>query len=133
MSGVSGDFSKLAALRAALRKVPVMVAQKVAARAAPILTGLARASFDAGTTVYGDARPTGVDGNTLTLRKTGRTAGSLRFVSIGTITRCALGTPWAKYLIRYGLLPNGKAAIPVSWARALKAEAVRAITAELPQ
>jgi Na+/glutamate symporter len=50
------------------------------------------------------------------LRRTGATEATLRFVAIGTIVRCVLGTPYARYLIgNYRVLPMG--AMPVSWSR----------------
>lgn len=115
-----GDLSSIAKLKASLRALPVSIAHDVAQRAAPTLTDLTREAFDGGENVYGDARPAGAHGNTLTLNLTGETRRTLRFVSNGTIVRCVLGTKYARYLIgKYGILPNG--ALPVAWSAALAA------------
>lgn len=105
------------ALKARLRRMPVTLAHAVAQRAAPETTMLTTAAFDSKRTVYGEARPEGVAGP-LTLRKTGATESTLRFVANGTIVRCVLGTRWARYLIgKYRVLPNG--GLPVLWRRRL--------------
>jgi Na+/glutamate symporter len=66
--------------------------------------------------VYGQTRPPSTSGQPLTLRRTGATEATLRFVAIGTIVRCVLGTPYAKYLIgNYRVLPMGR--MPVQWSR----------------
>jgi hypothetical protein len=114
------SFDRLKKFSTALRKMPVQLAQKVAERASPELTGQAVASFDAGQTVYGDARPTGLHGNDLTLRKTGRLERTIRFASIGTLVRAVLSVPYAKYIIRFGILPHSKAQIPTAWSDALR-------------
>lgn len=119
-AGVKGDFHKLSKISAALRKLPMVAAQKAAARVAPAVTDASRAAFQAGQTVYGDARPLGVDGNLLTLHKTGRLFGSLQYKAIGTIVRCVLGPPYAKYNIRYGILPRGGATLPFGWIKMIK-------------
>jgi hypothetical protein len=97
------------------------VAQKAAAEIADEITRQARASFDGGQTVYGDARPTGVHGP-LSLVKTGTTRDSLRFSSDGgTKVRAVLGNPYMKYLIgKYVILPIGNAALPFSWLTAIR-------------
>lgn len=100
--------------------MPLSLAHEVAFRAAPVLTTAAAASFDAGRTVYGDARNQGVKGGALTLVRSGDTRRTVKFVSNGRIVRCVLGTPYAKYLIgRYGILPNGNAAMPHAWRTSL--------------
>lgn len=105
-------------IKAAIRGAPRTIAHSVANRAGPAMTSLSREAFAAGQSVYGEPRPEGVNGSPLTLRKTGATEGALRFRVAGTIIRCVLGTPYAKYLVgKYGILPNG--ALPVSWIRKL--------------
>ncbi len=117
MSALKGDLSSLRKMKASLRALPLSVAHSVSQRAAPALTSLSRQAYDAGRTVYGEARPMGVDGP-LTLERSGRTKETLKFSAIGTIVRCVLGTPYARYLIgKYSILPNG--ALPVSWSRRL--------------
>jgi hypothetical protein len=57
----------------------------------------------------------------------------MHFEAIGTVTRCVLGPPWARYLIgRYTILPNGDAYLPVAWYRVFLAaadEVLRAVGA----
>jgi hypothetical protein len=44
----------------------------------------------------------------------------LRFAANGRIVRVVLGKPYQKYLIgKYGILPQGKRAIPANWTRTL--------------
>jgi hypothetical protein len=113
-----GDLSSIKGLRTKLRTLPVSVAHAVAQRAAPDLTRQSLEALAAGRTVYGEARPAGVDGDRLSLERTGATRETLKFTSIGTVIRCVLGTPYAKFLIgKYGILPNG--ALPVAWSRRL--------------
>ncbi len=122
MSRVTGNISKLSQLAASLRQLPRVLAIDVAAKVAPSITALARASFDGGRTAYGDARPAGVHGNALTLVKSGDTAATLNFVAIGTKVRAVLGTRYAKFLIgKYGILPSG--ALPFAWADDIDATA----------
>jgi len=116
--GLKGSLSSINGLKQKIRALPVTVAADVSRRAAPALTDLTRGAFSSGQSVYGEARPLGVNGNTLTLEKSGATRDALRFVAIGTIVRCVLPTKWARYLIgKYGVLPNG--ALPVGWTRRL--------------
>jgi hypothetical protein len=117
--GLRGNVGALKSIGQTIRKLPVSVAHDVAQRAAPALTALTRADFDAGQSVYGDPRPRSkVDGHVLTLTRTGATKADLRFVANGTIIRCVLGTKWARYLIgKYGILPSG--ALPAAYKRAL--------------
>jgi hypothetical protein len=109
-----GDFGTLNRLKQNLRALPVSLAHDVARRAAPAMTGLATGAYNSGRTVYDAPRPLGVEGNRLSLHRTGATEGTLRFVANGRIVRCVLGTRYAKYLIgKYGVLPMGR--IPARW------------------
>jgi hypothetical protein len=102
------------ALQKNLRKLPITIAHDIAQRAAPKMTDLTRGDFDAGTTVYGQPRPRGVDGAPLDLERTGATRRALMFTATGMIVRAVLGTKYARYLIgKYDILPNG--ALPVKW------------------
>jgi hypothetical protein len=121
--GLKGDPKRLTTFAKQLRALPITLAAAVATEAAPALTGLTHGAFTGGQTVYGDARPRGVDGQPLKLYKSGATESGLRFVSVGTIVRCVLPNKYQRYLIRYGILPNG--GMPVAW-RAKLAEIVRA-------
>jgi hypothetical protein len=117
--GLRGDLSSIKGLKASLRALPLSVAHSVAQRAAPAMTGLTRQAHASGKSVYGEPYPKGADGRPLTLERTGATKATLRFNASGTIVRCVLGTPYAKYLIgKYGVLPNG--AMPVGWTRKLQ-------------
>lgn len=100
--------------------MPVTTAARIAARAAPEMSSLARSAFDAGRTVYGSPRPRSADGKALTLEKTGRTRASLQFAATGRDIRLTRLPGYAVYLIngprgqpdRY-ILPNGP--LPVEW------------------
>jgi hypothetical protein len=111
----------LRTMRERIRGLPLSAAHAVAQQAAPLLTSLARGSFDSGKNVYGQARPAGVDGEPLTLVASGDTRDSIRFVANGTIVRCVLGPRYAKYLVgKYGILPAGdRTELPATWSRAI--------------
>jgi len=109
------SIAKLSQLAKSLRDIPVRVAQNIASSVAPDLTNMARASFDAGQTVYGDARPTGKEGNALTLRRTGALRSGVRFTAIGTRLRAVLTVRYARYMVKYGILPRGGSKIHVAW------------------
>ena len=115
MAGLKGDAGTLRAWAKSLRQLPRTMAADIATGAAPVLTTEAQSAFESGQSVYGEPRPAGVDGRPLTLEKTGATKAGLKFRSTGTIVRCVLGPPYSKYLIRYGILPNGP--LPVGWSR----------------
>ncbi len=120
-AGFAGGIASFRDLKARLRTMATTVAHDVAQQAAPALTAAAVASYNAGQTVYGATRPQGVNGNQLTLNKSGDTLSTLRFVANGTIVRVVLGTKYARYLIgKYAILPNGSAAIPPAWRRTLE-------------
>ena len=100
-------------LKAKLRAYPVTMAQEIAGKAAPALTDLAQASFDGGQNVYGQA---------IALRgKTGDTEAAIRFAVTGTQIRTPVYPKYFKYLIaKYGVMPNGRAAMPTAWKDKLK-------------
>lgn len=123
-----GPPNPFAKLRRTLRDLPVLAAQRVAAAVAPRLTALAAASYDGGLTVYGDARPVGVQGNALDLVQSGSTRGHVRFVAVGTRVRAALGTRYAKYLIgKYRILPMGRP--PAAWTTEIDRTVARELAA----
>jgi len=115
-----GSGPSLRDLKARVLKLPTTVAAAVAKDAAPLLSSLAQASFDAGETVYGDARPEGKRGP-VKLYRTGLTRRSLRFSAEGTKLRAVLSAPYMRFLIgKYRVLPVGeRSALPVKWQRAL--------------
>jgi hypothetical protein len=115
---VAGGNNPFASLKAALKRMPVSLANDVAQASAPGLTLRTRGAYDGGKTVYGEARPAGVDGGALTLEKTGATKAAVRFVANGRIVRCVLPTKYAKFLVgKYKILPNG--AMPAEWSQYL--------------
>lgn len=129
MSGLRGNPQNLRDLARRIRTLPKRVQHAVAERAAPELTGLLTEAFANRRTVYGGARPSSVDGGPLTLVKTGATKASLAFVAIGRIVRVRLSTRYARYLIRYGILPQRD--LPVDWAKQLGESARSEIAAQL--
>ena len=131
---IAGDVSKLSKLGAALRALPVRVATQIAERAAPRLTELARATFDAHETAYGDAWAPSRDGHEVTLRRSGALASQLRFAAVGTRVRAVLGVPYARYQVgRFPVLPPGGAAMPPAWSEALATIADEEIARDLEQ
>lgn len=108
-------------LKAELRRLPLSVAHDVAKQAAPLLTQFTQTAFDTGRNVYGDPRPKGENGETLTLKQTGTTRRALRFVANGTIIRASLGPRYARYLVgKYKILPVGdRSSMPRNWVRAI--------------
>ena len=120
--GLRGDLRYVRELPSRLRAAPRTVAAAVAAKAAPALTTLTQQAFSGGVDVYGAPRPDGVDGQPLTLRRTGETERDLRFASTGTIVRNVAGPRYLKYLIgKYGVLPGGNSPIPGEWSRKIRA------------
>ena len=117
-AGLRGNPGLLAQLGRKLAELPTTVRAEVARQAAPIVTELAQSAFDGGQTVYGDVRPTGVNGDALDLKVTGSVRRSLGFVANGTQLRCTLGPRHMKFLIgKYKILPNN--ALPFRWRRVL--------------
>lgn len=115
---LKGNPQTLKSFAKKLSKVSTVAAQAVATRAAAPLTSRAGSDYDGGRTAYGEARPPGVNGNALSLVKSGDTRSLLRFTSIGTRVRVVLGTPYAKFLIgKYKILPNS---LPRPWATELE-------------
>ncbi len=116
-AGLRGNPGLLTQLGASMRALPRAIQFEAAKAVAPVATELAQAAFNAGQTVYGDARPAGVDGNALTLVQSGDARRALRFVADGTAVRCDLSAaPHLRFLIgKYKVLPNNK--IPFAWRR----------------
>lgn len=125
MGALKGDVSKLQRLQDVLREVPRAIAADVAKRGAPELTNDLQGNYDGGRSAYGDPNPAGVDGQPLTLRKSGATDAVLRFVATDTTVSTPGFPPYLKFLIgKYRVLPNGKQAIPETW-RKILADKVR--------
>jgi hypothetical protein len=115
-----------------LRRLPRVVAQKVAEAAAPVITELANKSFDASETPYGAAWKLSKKGQKVTLRKSGDLAKYIRYVAIGTKLRVALGVRYAKYQIgTRPVYPKQVGDLPPSYVQALERVAVRVVKEEL--
>lgn len=115
-----------------LRNLPRVVAIKVAEATAPVLTDLAKSTFDAGEDSYGLPWKPGAEGQRVTLRKTGDLAGQIRYVAIGTLLRVALGVPYAKYQIgKRPVFPRQDGELPDTYVQALERTAVRVVKQEL--
>lgn len=117
MSKVKVHTKNLRLLNKRLQDMSKQAAERIAAKVASALTTRTQAAYDSGVSVYGDARSKG-----LSLYKTGAVRSAIGFTSVGTIVRAVLNQPYAKYLIgKYGILPNGNAALPVEWTSAINA------------
>lgn len=115
-----------------LRRLPRVIAIKVAEAAAPVLTELANASFDQSSTPYGQAWKPGKKGQRITLRKSGDLARQIRYVAIGTRLRVALGVRYAKYQIgKRPVFPRQAGELPDTYVQALERTAVRIVKEEL--
>lgn len=115
-----------------LRRLPRVVAFRVAEEAAPEITRLGKESFDRGETPYGiDWRP-GAEGQKVTLKKTGALERFIRYVAIGSKLRVALGVRYAKYQIgKRSVFPRQGGDLPDSYVQALMRTAVRVVRQEL--
>lgn len=124
MSGLVGNPRSLKDLGRKIQGLPVQVQERIAAKVAPQLTTLAEASFARGEDPYGATWQEGADGRPVTLEKTGRLKGGLKFVAIGRRVRAKLGAHYAKYQVgkRRVLPPNGRP-LPVAWSEAIAATA----------
>jgi hypothetical protein len=132
---VSAAPRSLAQFSRDLRRLPTVVAQKVAAAAAPAITALAKETFDAGETPYGVTWAPKEDGSRATLRgdgKDGHLADHLYYVAIGTKLRVKLGVEHAKYVIgKRPVFPTQGGVLPVEYVRTLQRTAVDVCRAEL--
>jgi hypothetical protein len=105
---LQGNPRTLRALRNALKRLPITVSARIAARSAPDITGFALQTFDAGQTAYGTARPRAVSGAPLTLTKSGAFRDAIDFVATGRDIRLRRLPRYGGYLIGlYEALPNG--------------------------
>lgn len=123
---LKGNLRSLRNLKAAIRALPVTATAKVAAQAAPAMTDLSGSAYDGGRTVYGQARPRGVDGDALGLVKSGATRQAIEFRATGRDIRTAPLPRWTKYLIaKYQVLPNGP--LPQGWRERMQSIAAAVI------
>jgi hypothetical protein len=117
-------------LKKALRNLPITATARIAARAAPAMSTLAQDAHASGKTVYDRPRPLGVDGDEISLERTGATRRALNFIATGRDIRTAALPRYAKYLIgKYDLLPNGP--LPASWRERLQEIAARVLYDEI--
>lgn len=115
-----------------LRRLPRVVAQKVAAEAAPVISALANKSFEGSETPYGKKWSLSKTGKTVTLNKTGRLRSYIHYVAIGTKLRVALGVVYAKYQVgKRPVYPKQYGALPDEYVQALERTAVRVVKEEL--
>ena len=122
----------LSQFAADLRRLPRVVAQRVAAEAAPELTKLAEKSFGESETPYGAPWRPGVKGQRVTLDKTGALKRYIHYVALGTKIRVALSVRYAKYQVgKRPVFPKQYGALPPSYMQALQRTAVRIVRQEL--
>jgi len=114
------DLSSLTKITARLRALPRVLAQDIAERAAPKISAFAKESFDASRDPYGAPWAPGVNGQTITLRKTGALERFVHYVAIGTKIRVSLGVKYAKYQIGKRLIYPRRDLLPKQYSDALR-------------
>jgi hypothetical protein len=115
-----------------LRRLPKVVALKVAEEAAPELSKTAAQTFDAGADPYGFTWRPGVDGQKITLHKSGDLRRFVKYVAIGTRLRIALGVRYAKYQIGKRLVfPRHVGGLPDPYVQTLQRVAARVVRREM--
>ena len=115
-----------------LKRLPKVVAFKVAERAAPVITALAKETFDAQQTPEGTAWKPGKKGKKITLVKTGALQRWIKYVAIGSRIRVSLGVPYAKFQIgKRPVFPRQAGDLPESYQRALQRIAVQVVKEEM--
>lgn len=113
------QISDMRAVQQAINRLPETVAHRVAERAAVAITEQAQRSYDAGQTVYGDARPRGESGGELDLVETNKVRSNVRFEANGRVMRAVLPTRYAPYLVgKYRVLPMGD--LPRAWVKTIE-------------
>lgn len=118
------------ALKNALKQLPITATARIAARAAPAMSGLAGDAYDSDRTVYGTARPQSVNGGPLSLKKTGASREAMAFIATGRDIRTRILPRYTKYLIgKYDVLPNGP--LPPLWRETLTDLAARVLYDEI--
>lgn len=128
------SLASLQKFSADLRRLPTVVAQKVAAAAAPVLSELVQQTFNAGEDAYGNAWAPGAEGQRITLKKSGGLSRGLYYVAIGTRLRMRLAVAYAKYQVgKRPVAPRQGGALPTDYVRALQRVAVDVCKAELGQ
>jgi hypothetical protein len=129
---LTGNPSSLSKFSADLRRLPTVVAQKVATAAAPVLTDLALETFHAGENAYGSTWKIRDDGTRATLKKSGTLSRYVKYIAIGTKLRLQLGVAYAKYVVgKRPITPQQGAPLPVAYSEALARVAVAICRAEM--
>lgn len=124
----------LSQFAADLRNLPRAVALRVTEAAAPVLTELAKETFDASETPDGESWKPGERGQKVTLKKSGDLSKYIRYVAIGTKLRVALGVKYAKYQIgKRPVFPKQGGDLPKAYTEALQRVAVRVVKEALGQ
>jgi hypothetical protein len=119
-AGLKGKISSLTNFSKRLREIPRVLAPRVSEAVAPRLTEQGRETFNAGQDPWGTPWEPSVDGQAVTLRKSGALLDSLRYIAIGTLLRVSGLTAYAKYQIgRRRVLPAQGAPLPPDYAKAL--------------
>jgi hypothetical protein len=120
MAALKGNVGDLKNFGKRLNAFPTTLVHAVAEKTAPALTQEATSAYSSGRSVYGEGYGNSkVTGERLTLKRTGVTGSSIRFVATGTVVRCVLGPRYARYLIgNYRILPMGR--MPVEWAQRIR-------------
>lgn len=109
-------------------------ANKVAATAAPVLTGLVQETFNAGENAYGTTWAPGADGQHITLRQSGALARGLQYVATGAKLRMKLAVRYAKYQVgKRPVAPSQGGLLPVAYSEALARTSVKVIKETLGQ
>ena len=132
MSGLSGLVGSLSKFQADLRRLPTVVAQRVAAESAGTITRLVEQTFSASENAYGIGWAPGAEGQKVTLRKSVALARGLVYVATGTRIRLKLAVKYAKYQVgKRPVAPSQGAPLPLAYATALSRTAIAICRAEL--
>lgn len=123
---LSGNFSSLHRFQEALRSIGSgLLANRIAAIAAPKLTKLAKATAASSQTAEGVAWRPAPDGQKVTLVKSGAMLARLVYVAIGAKIRAALTARYTKYQIgKRPVFPTQTSGLPDTYRDALD-ESVR--------
>lgn len=132
MSGNAKALASLAKFSAGLSRLPTVVAQKVAAEVAPVLTELVNQTFDSSEDAFGGSWRIRADGNRTTLKQSGALAKNVKYVAIGTKLRLALGVRYARYQIGIRpIAPKQGEGLPIEYSRAMERVTAEVIRREL--
>lgn len=132
MSGVTGNIASLSQFAKSLSNLPTVVAQKVAARSAPVLSALVQGTFASSEDAYGVAWAPGAEGQTVDLVDTGALKRGVSYVATGTRLRMRLAAQHAKYQVgKRPVAPRQGERLPVEYASAMASTAAEVVREEL--